>query len=656
MTDSENHQEAPSNPTVESGATTLEQIMGQRYSRRRFVKSALAAAVASGAGSLAGCQEQGAGGSSPGGESSAVSRFDFTEIEHGIDEFHHIAPDHEADVLIRWGDPLFADSPRFDPRNQSAAAQERQFGCNNDYIGFLQLEPGAAGEARALLCINHETAYIARMDPELEWGVPFIFTAEQCEIEKAAIGNSIVEVVRQDGRWSVVSDSAYNRRITTRSTPVLVSGPAAGHARLKTSKDPDGRNIIGTLGNCAGGMTPWGTYLTCEENFPDYFGGNLAAEHPEAENHRRYGLPTNLKQWGRFDSRFDIGAEPHEPNRFGWVVEIDPLNPASTPKKRTALGRFKHEGAESVIGPDGRIVVYMGDDERFDYLYKFVTAGRYDPAGKEANRDLLDDGVLYVARFGTDGWVDWLPLVFGQGPLTAANGFNSQAEVLIEARRAADVLGATPMDRPEDVQPIAATGKVYVMLSNNTTRAADAADAANPRGPNAFGHIIELIEPEGNFAALRTRWEILVRGGNPAESAHQASWNPATTANGWLASPDNGAVDPQGRLWVSSDQGEKILLSGTCDGLWGVETEGPLRGMGKMFFRCPVGAELTGPQFSDDGETLFVAVQHPGVPAEYVASKPGSSGADMHWPDFDKNMPSRSAVVQIRRKGGGRVG
>ena len=350
MIDEETRESAPTNPMVGRGVTTLEQLMARRYSRRGFVKTTLAAAVISGAGALAGCQR-------------SRRPFDFVEIEHGIDTSHHVAPDHDAEVLIRWGDPLFADSLPFDPENQSAEAQERQFGCNNDYIGFLPLEPAPDGEARALLCINHESANAASMLPNLKPGVPILKTKEQCELEKAAMGNTIVEIIHRNGHWEVVGSAKYNRRISTRSTAMEMTGPAAGHARLKTDSDPAGRNVIGTLGNCAGGMTPWGTYLTCEENFNGAFAGSLAADHPEVENHKRYGVPGNWAQWGRFDPRFDVGSEPNEANRFGWVVEIDPLDPASTPKKRTALGRFKHEGAETVVAPDGRLVVYMGDDE-----------------------------------------------------------------------------------------------------------------------------------------------------------------------------------------------------------------------------------------------------------------------------------------------------
>ena len=639
----------------QSTSESLSDVHQRRLSRRGFVKTSVVLGIGGVALQMGGCSDDSSEAldelNNQWRESNPYnSSYDFKEVLHGMDETHHVAPDHEAKVLIRWGDPLFADAPEFDPLNQTADAQIKQFGYNNDYIGYLALEPKHNQQARALLCVNHEYPIPGLMYPNFPSDGYENITEEQVNVSKAAVGNSIVEVRKVDGEWSVDTKSKYNRRISALDTEISMSGPAAGHHRLKTSADKRGKNVIGTLNNCAGGMTPWGTYLTCEENFNVHFSGDLQSNHPESENHARYNVPQDYTNWANHDSRFDLTKEPNEPNRFGWVVEIDPQQPNSTPKKRTALGRFKHEGGECIVASSGQLVVYMGDDQRFEYLYKFVSRDTVNLEKPKANRDLLDHGTLYVAKFHDDGYLEWLPLVHENGPLEAA--FESQADVLIEARRAADLLGATPMDRPEDVVPNKKTGKVYVMLTNNNKR--NEPNVANPRTDNNFGHIVEISELENDHSSERGYWDILVKCGNPAIANHQTDWNPETTENGWFVSPDNAVVDPDGRLWVSTDQGSKTFMSGTNDGLWALETEGSMRGTGKMFFRAPNGAELCGPIFSDDGESLFVAVQHPGD-----GGKPGEirvETATTTWPDFQEGMPPRPSLMVIEKKAGGKVG
>src|SRR5262245_43503151 len=451
--------------------------------------------------------------------------------------------------------------------------------------------------------------------------------------------------------------SNYARRIDT-DTAMDLTGPAAGHDRLKTRDDPTGRRVRGMINNCAGGLTPWGTWLSCEENFHGYFWGKLADDHPEARNFKRYGAPGNWQAWGKWHDRFDVTKEPNEANRFGWIVEIDPFDPTSTPKKRTALGRMKHEGAAGIINRDGRYVVYTGDDERFDYVYKFVTRGALDRNDRAANRDLLDEGTLYVAKYNADGSGEWLPLMHGQGPLTAGKGFNSQADVLIETRRAGDLLGATKMDRPEDVEASPKTNKVYVILTFNERRTAEQVDAANPRANSRFGHIIEMTPQDGDHAATRFTWEILVKCGDPAVAAVGASFSSATTKDGWFGMPDNCAIDGDGRLWISTD-GNSDRDTGRADGLWGIETEGEARATSKLFFRCPAGAELCGPFFTPDDETLFVAVQHPGDdgPKWKAFGRPSNfEDPSTRWPDFKPDMPPRPSVLAITKRGGGTIG
>ena len=651
-------------PLNERLDATLGTVLMRRYGRRDTIKALLAVTAAS---ALFG---QGPEPAAAHETKVPQSRFRFPEPAGGVDADHHLAEDHEAQILLRWGDPVFADAAPFDPRDQSMQSQLTQFGYNNDYIGFLPLDEGGT---RALLCVNHEFTSEEVMFPGVgvQHNKDFTgMTRDLVDIEMAAHGGTIIEIALVDGLWRPLLGSRFNRRITPMSTEMIADGPAAGHPRLVTSADPSGKRIIGTLNNCAGGMTPWGTYLMAEENFHGYFWTGQRGKNgrrlrkglggAQQRSYERYGVPGAWYNWGRYHDRFNVDREPNEPNRFGWVVEVDPADPGSTPVKHTALGRFRHEGAECILSASGRAVIFMGDDARFDYLYRFVSEAAFVPGDKAANMSLLSSGTLSVARFDSDGTVSWLPLRFGEGPLTPENGFESQADVVIDARLAADALGATPMDRPEDVEPNPHNGRVYVMLTNNKKRTADQVDGANPRAGNWLGHIIEMTPPDGDHEAETFNWDILVKCGNPAIAGVGATWNPETSSHGWFAAPDNCAIDGQGRLWIATDQGNNWRRTGKADGLYGLETEGDLRGHSKLFYRCPVGAELCGPCFSPDGETLFVAVQHPGTDGtrHFVGFERQSTFEDpaTRWPDFDPMMPPRPAVLAIRRKGGGPVG
>lgn len=657
---SEAYEESQNVGVNRSENPTLDAVALRRYGRREVLKGLVmgTAGLAVGSGLTLPGEAQ--------SQANVPGGFGFTEISHGVDATHHIAPGYDADILIRWGDPVLADAPAFDVARQSATAQGRQFGYNNDFIGYMPLPQGSASSNRGLLFINHEYTNEEVMFPGIgrQDSKDKLFrdmTRPLVEIEMAAHGASIIEVERLNGKWSVVNGSRYARRIDAGTTAIELTGPAAGHPRLRTKADPSGRRVIGMLNNCAGGVTPWGTVLTAEENFHGYFSGKLEAGHPEERNHKRYDVPGNWYNWGQYFDRFDVTKEPTEANRHGWLVEVDPYDPQFTPKKRTALGRCKHEGAAILVNGDGRIVLYSGDDERFEYVYRFVSAGRYNPNDRRANMGLLDDGVLSVARYNADGTIDWLPLVFGQGPLTPANGFSSQADVVIETRRAADLVGATKMDRPEDIEFNPVTGKVYLMLTNNSRRKADQLDAANRRAANEWGQVVEMTAPNADHAAAKAAWSMLLQAGNPADPKVGARFHPQTSRNGWFACPDNAAIDPQGRLWITTDQGEAWhKASGTADGVWAMETEGPNRGLGKMFFRVPVGAEMCGPCFTPDGQTLFVAVQHPATDGAeaFTKSGKGSTFEDpaTRWPDFRPGMPPRPSVVVITKQGGGLIG
>ncbi|MFC0388450.1 PhoX family protein [Muricoccus vinaceus] len=625
-------------------------VVGRRLGRRATLRGLFGAS----AGAAMAARPAGLAASSA-GEAASPSSLGFRGLPHGSGPDEAVAAGHEIQVVIRWGDPVLPGAPAFDPARLTAEGQAMQFGYNNDYLDFFPL-PWGGGDEHGLLVVNHEYT-----NPELMFAglgdartARLRTSAEQVRIEMMAHGASVVEIRRERGRWMPVPESALNRRITA-ETPMRVSGPAAGHARLRTAADPSGTRVLGTLNNCAGGNTPWGTVLIAEENFNYYFGGPGVAVGEQAAAYRRYGLVRDAQfPWGRHEPRFDVASEPNEPNRFGWVVEFDPYDPASVPVKRTALGRFKHEGCTHAVAPDGRVVIYMGDDERFDYVYRFVTARAWNPAEPASNRDLLDEGTLSVARFHDDGTLLWLPLVQGEGPLTPANGFHSQADVVIEARRAADLLGATPMDRPEDVQANPRNGRVYVMLTNNASRTAARADAPNPRGANLHGHVIEIIPPAGrggppDHAAAVARWELFLMAGRPGTDAGASYHRAVGPEAGWLSCPDNCAFDSRGRIWIATDGAPAAAK--IADGLYAADTEGEGRALTRRFYAAPQGAEVCGPLIGPGDRTVFLAIQHPGEEAGSHFEAPAT-----RWPDFVDGMPPRPSVIAIVKADGGEIG
>ena len=617
-------------------------IIEARMTRRGLLKGM----AAGGAFGLFGCSSA---GPAPSRSADGSAPLTFTEVARSADERHHIAPGYSAQVLIRQGDPIRGGGPRYQPGRQTGAAQEQQFGTDNDFIAFMPLPRGSSSSSRGLLGVNHENHRAVLCFPGFKSNAPL--TREQCEVQMAAQGFSVLEIAKEGNRWRLVEASPNNRRIST-NTEMRISGPAAGHARMRTTADPSGTRVFGTFNNCAGGTTPWGTILTAEENVQNYFVGN-AGQGPEAAARKRYAITGRGRYdaWGRYFDRFNLDKEPNEPNRFGWIVEIDPYDPKSAPVKRTALGRAAHECATQAVSHDGRVAFYSGDDARMEYVYKFVTEGRYDASRPEANRDLLDRGTLYVARFEANGKMRWLPLVHGQGPLTPANGFHSQADVVIEARRAGDLLGATPMDRPEDVEAHPVTGHVYVVLTYNENRKPDQVNPANPRANNRFGHIVEIVPPLVNgrpdHAATECDWGFFLLGGNPKDPAHGARYGGPVGDNSWVAAPDNVAFDPKGRIWISTDGQDD--MAGFNDSLYAAQVSGPGRGVTRAFFNGPRGCELCGPAFTPDGRTLFLSVQHPGDGSSF--DKPST-----RWPDFAEDMPPRSAVLAITRDDGGEIG
>jgi secreted PhoX family phosphatase len=622
---------------------TFETVMASRLSRRSLIRAASAGVVMF----CTGCFETLRHAGAP------PSR-EFVPITPSSEDKLILPLGYKHNVLISWGDSLFQGVPEFDAAAQTAGKQARQFGYDCDFVGYLPLPLGSKSSTRGLLGVNHENARWAIMFPgwrDPGWTVKSQSKSrEMVDIEIAAHGFSVVEVAqRNDGSWTFVSTSRFNRRITGMS-PMAISGPAAGHPLMRTSADLTGTQALGTLNNCAGGVTPWGTILSGEENFQNYFTGRAAdlADQSLRALHARYGIGTGRYGWGGYYERFDLKKEPHEPNRFGWIVEIDPYDPQSMPVKHTAMGRMAHEGATIILSRDSRPVAYMGDDARFEYLYKFVAAGRYDAGNRQANTRLLDSGILYVAKFRDDGTGEWLPLVFGQGQLTEASGFRSQAEIVINPRRAADLLGATKMDRPEDVEPNPITGKVYCLMTGNDRRKPEQVDKANPRPVNKFGHIIELIEEGGDHAATRFLWEIFVLAGDPKNPEHKAYYQGRTDVSP-MAGPDNIAFDDSGRMWVATDGVDDTL--GPNDGVWVVDTEGPQRGRARQFLSGPAGCEICGPEFTPDNRTFFVAIAHPGFGDQVIYDKTVS-----RWPSYQADTPPRPSVVAIYREDKAKIG
>jgi len=614
----------PVNPSTEP---TIREVIS-----RRMVLKGMAASSAFGLFGCATANMVSGGAPAPG----------FTEVPRSTGEGIQVPPGYNAQVLVRQGDPIKPGVPEYDPRTQTAADQAQQFGMDPDFIAFMPLPPGSKNSDRGLLGVNHENHRAALCFP----GNPKQLTREQCQIQMESLGFSIVEIARGGSQWLVLRDSSYNRRIST-NTAMRISGPAAGSPRMRTNADPTGARSYGTFNNCAGGTTPWGTILTAEENFQNYFVGD-AGKGPEAASRKRYNVSGKGRyaDWGRYFERFHLDKEPNEPNRFGWIVEIDPYDPSSTPVKRTSIGRCAHECATTAVSHDGRVAVYSGDDARMEFVYKFVTR---DKVG--TSRDLLDHGTLYVARFEANGKMRWLPLAHGQGPLTAANGFASQADVVIDARRAGTLLGATPMDRPEDVEPNPLTGNIYVVMTFNERRTAAQVDPANPRANNKWGHIVEIIPPrvggKPDHTATECDWGFFIIAGDPSKPEQGARYPNAPSANGWVAAPDNVAFDPKGRIWISTDGQDDV--GGFNDSLYCAATSGPARGATRCFFTSPVGSEVCGPEFTPDGKTLFLAVQHPGDGSTF--DKPST-----RWPDFRPDLPPRGSVLAITKADGGEIG
>ncbi len=579
----------------------------------------------------------------------------FAPIPASFEDRVRVPAGYTARVLCCWGDPIggAAGSPAFKPdASNSQADQALQFGMNFDGMAYFPLPRGSATSSSGLLCINHEYIDRGLLHPAKPG---FAFGPDQVLKEMNAHGVTVCEIAFAHGQWRVIRPSRYARRVSA-DTRVRLGGPVRGHPLVKTAFDPEGETVRGTLNNCANGVTPWGTYLTCEENFQSYFmHGGLV---PEL---RRYGLLRSAYAWAkagpdggaRFE-RFDANRHPHEPNRFGWVVEIDPYDPERAPVKRTALGRFRHENAAVTLAGDGRVVVYMGDDQQFEYLYKFVSSGRFDPSRREANGDLLDSGTLHAARFDERGTGEWLPLAPGN---PALKPFADLGEILVHARLAADAVGATKMDRPEWIAIEPKTRRVYCTLTNNTRRAAPG--AAHPRAPNEHGHVVRWTEDDP--AATRFSWDVFLLAGDPLSREEARRGN---LKGDLFSSPDGLNFDARGVLWIQTDMSSGKMFHPVHAPQRGeFEAFGnnqmlavdPAEGVLRRFLTGPVGCEITGFTLTPDGRALFVNVQHPGEPLDDLvfSNDPAAPTRYSTWPHGGR---PRSGTVVITKDDGGLIG
>ncbi|MFT3735787.1 MAG: PhoX family phosphatase [Rhodocyclaceae bacterium] len=694
-------------------------------SRRRFIKGAASSSMLAAAGgvTMSGILNTVEAAPIPAGSGQQV----------GIG-FESIAPDtlpvvdavrvpdgYTAELLVAWGDPITPAGAAFESNaSQNADAQEEQYGAHTDGMHFFPFTSrGKPLSDRGVLCANNEYTQEEILHPDGLVGASGYGIAK-CRKSQAAHGISVLEVRKLGGKWQVVKDSPYGRRLTA-NTPMIFSGPAAGHDLLKFNDyditptgsvktgTTDGFKVYGTQNNCANGFTPWGTYLTCEENWNGYFGSTTGsvpstASGETGKNYNRYGITAAGfgYLWHTADERFDVSKNPNEPNAFGWVVEVDPFNPDSTPIKRTALGRFKHESAQHVVDAANNVALYMGDDERNEYIYKFVCSGKYNASNRAANLNLLDSGTLYVAKFNSDLSGQWIPLLPGtlgtngvalrdNANFAGANDADVLARILIKARMAADAVGATMMDRPEwtAARPrLNGYGKIelYCTLTNNnrrgsaaspTNNAADgsttagsarpAVDTANPRANNLYGHIIRWQENGDSVLATGFTWNIFAQCGDSvttktpyAQYAGDIVDNPAGSAD--IGAPDGLWFDWFGRLWVQTDQ----IGDGSGDwiniGANSLSCADPNTKEFRRFLTGPNKCEVTGITMTPDGKTLFVGIQHPGE--ESTAANPTQFS---NWPASQWSFASdgvtalpggrpRSGVVVITKNDGGVIG
>jgi secreted PhoX family phosphatase len=659
------------------------------------------------------------------------AKLGFKAVPKQLNDLVSVPEGYSATVLFRLGDPIAGSVPAYRNNGSDPAwSFAYRAGDHHDAIEYFGLgrddRYSASSSTRGLLVMNHEAITPSFLHPKgvttSGSGATAMRTAPEEVLREFYVhGVSIVEVEKTGGgSWAYRQQSHFNRRIHT-LTETAMSGPAAGSTLLATRYSPDGKRTRGTVNNCAAGYTPWHTYLTCEENFAGYFRRIAGTDNPrrsakELLSLDRYGVAGNGRElwatvtpdsadnlYGRWNAEATGETVQDDyrnaPNTYGWVVEIDPFDPRAMPRKRTALGRFAHENAELGKVQAGKpLVWYSGDDARGEYIYKYVSDAKWDPAdasrGLAAGDKYLDKGRLYVARFNADGSGTWLELKHGAAGLAGSKyPFADQADVLVNARLAADALGATKMDRPEWAAVDPVTGAVYCTLTNNSasSRPLAALDAANPRHyndarangtaqrGNPNGHIIRWLEAGGDPAATAFRWDIFLfgaRAGTDAENVNLSGlspdndfsspdglWFSRATGICWIQTDDGAYTDVTNCMMLAALPGrvgdgalKTVTSSDGAGGVRQVETRvgAPLGDRLKRFLTGPLQCEITGVTESPDGRTLFVNIQHPGEDTKQ-ADIDNPSAWPSHWPDGGSARP-RSATVVITRKDGGVIG
>lgn len=613
-------------------SVAFDAILEKSVSRRSIIKSGGAIGATSflgGASTLASAVTQ------------ATYLMGFEQVAASTVDDIQLPAGYSHEVLVAWGDPIMKGGSKFSVKND-AEDQLLQFGDNTDGMSIFHLNAknGGLDENRAVMAVNSE--YINKEFMHTHKGDSM--TADDVKKEIFAHGVNVFEVNQnKKGTWKVNKSSPLNRRLHGDADEFVMTGPVTGHPLLQTQADPSGANIRGTLNNCGNGQTPWGTYITCEENFNGYFGAPKGT--PLSKEQLAYGLSENGfdYNWWQTEDRFNMAKHPNEVNRFGWIVEIDPMDPSSKAKKRSALGRFKHENAAITLAANGKAVVYMGDDERGEFIYKFVSKDAYVEGDRAHNMRLLDEGTLYAAKFNDNGSGEWVELSFGKNGLTPANGFKDEAYVLVYARLAARFVGATTMDRPEWVACHPSAPMVFCTLTNNKYRGekdSQPLNAANPRATNPFGHIVRWVPENRDHTSNRFGWDLFAMAGNPNTQTGLMAGSDNVNADNMFNSPDGLAFDADGRLWIQTDGDYKNKGIFEGQGNNQMLCADPVTGHIRRFLVGPQECEITGCTFSNDQRTLFIGVQHPGV----------------GWPNAEKDGVPRSAVVAIRKDDGGIIG